>query len=108
MNKLLPSRAFIPHGLLYYFNTPDNLGDPELEGNIYEAVTCRKSRELSIFAERIATFQRLIMIREERKTPQADYPAPFNFTQPLDELPDFGNSVAGLDDIEVMVIGNKL
>jgi aldehyde:ferredoxin oxidoreductase len=59
------------------------VGDPDLEGNLYTAVTGRDAQELSVFAERIFNMQRCIRVREGHRIPQDDYPPDFNFTQPL-------------------------
>jgi aldehyde:ferredoxin oxidoreductase len=69
--------------LTYSFSTPDNLGDPDLESKLYQSATGRDGRELAISAERICDQQRLILLREGRKLPQADYPPDFNFSHPL-------------------------
>ena len=69
--------------ICYSFNSPDGVGDPELETRLFSAVTGVAGDELVGCAERICTQQRAILLREGRKIPEADYPLEFNFTQPL-------------------------
>jgi aldehyde:ferredoxin oxidoreductase len=69
--------------ITYSFSTPDGVGDPELEGKIFTAVTGIPASELNIYAERIFNMQRFIRVREGHKVPQDDYPPEFNFTEPL-------------------------
>jgi aldehyde:ferredoxin oxidoreductase len=67
----------------YSFNSPDGIGDPELEARLFSAVTGVAGEGLVACAERISNQQRAILLREGRKIPEADYPLEFNFTQPL-------------------------
>jgi aldehyde:ferredoxin oxidoreductase len=69
--------------ITYSLTTEDGIGDPELEGRIFHAVTGIDATELNTYAERIFNMQRLIMIREGHKVPEDDYPPEFNFTEPL-------------------------
>jgi aldehyde:ferredoxin oxidoreductase len=69
--------------ITYTYTTPDGVGDPELEGKIFEAVTGIPAAELKVFAERIFNMQRLIRVREGHRVPQDDFPPEFNFTEPL-------------------------
>jgi aldehyde:ferredoxin oxidoreductase len=69
--------------ICYSFNTPDGLGDPDLEAKLFTAVTGAASGDLAGYAERICNQQRAILLREGRKVPDDDYPLDFNFTQPL-------------------------
>jgi aldehyde:ferredoxin oxidoreductase len=69
--------------ITYSFSTPDGAGDPDLEGNIFNAVTGIPASELSTYAERIFNLQRLIRVREGHRVPEDDYPPEFNFTLPL-------------------------
>ena len=69
--------------LTYSFSSPDGLGDPHLEQKLYQAVTGREGVELEAGAERVCQQQRLILLKEGRKLPEADYPPEFNFTRPL-------------------------
>ncbi len=69
--------------ITYSLTTPDGVGDPELEGRIFSAVTGIPASELEPYAERIFNIQRLIRLREGHRIPQDDYPPEFNFTEPL-------------------------
>jgi aldehyde:ferredoxin oxidoreductase len=69
--------------ITYSYSTPDGLGDPELEGKIFTAVTGIPASELNIYAERIFNLQRLIRVREGHRVPEDDYPPDYNFTEPL-------------------------
>jgi len=69
--------------ITYSLSTPDGVGDPALEGEIFNAVTGIPAAELDIYAERIFNMQRLIRVREGHRVPQDDYPPDFNFTEPL-------------------------
>jgi aldehyde:ferredoxin oxidoreductase len=67
----------------YSLNTPNRIGDPSLEAKLFSAVTGLPEDRLQSAAERIFTQQRLILLREGRQVPQADYPPDYNFTEPL-------------------------
>ena len=67
----------------YSLTTPDHLGDPTLEAKLFTAVTGLPGEILESAAERIFQQQRLILLREGRQLPQADYPPEYNFTEPL-------------------------
>jgi aldehyde:ferredoxin oxidoreductase len=69
--------------ITYSLSAPDGVGDPFLEGHIFEAVTGIPFSELDAFAERIFNLQRFILMREGHKVPQDDYPPEHNFTEPL-------------------------
>jgi aldehyde:ferredoxin oxidoreductase len=69
--------------ITYSFNTPDHVGDPNLEAKIFKAVTGREEQELEHHAECIANLQRAILVREGRKIPESDFPKEYNFTEPL-------------------------
>lgn len=69
--------------ITYTYSTPDGVGDPDLEGKIFTAVTGIPAAELTTYAERIFNMQRLIRVREGHRIPQDDYPPDFNFTEPL-------------------------
>jgi len=69
--------------LIYSFSKPDPVGDPDLEYEIFNAVTGVSGDEIDRCTERVANVQRLIMIREGRKVPEDDYPPEINFTEPL-------------------------
>jgi aldehyde:ferredoxin oxidoreductase len=69
--------------LMYSFSKSDPVGDPNLESEIFTAVTGVSGDELDRYAERITNLQRMIMIREGRKVPEDDFPPDINFTVPL-------------------------
>lgn len=73
--------------ITYSFNSPDGVGDPELEAKFFSVVTGLNAEELVHFADRICIQQRAILLREGRKFPEDDYPLEFNFTQPLQTNP---------------------
>ncbi len=75
--------------ITYSLSKPDGVGDPFLEGHIFNAVTGIPAGELEIYAERIFNMQRFIRVREGHKVPRDDYPPEFNFTEP------FGSGVHG-------------
>jgi len=94
--------------ILYSFNTPDHVGDPDLEAKIFTAVTGVAGEELDRYAERICSLQRVILAREGRRAPEADFPAEFNFTEPLPAVPNFGTTVPGPGEEVVDVRGKIL
>jgi len=69
--------------ITYSLTSPDGVGDPDLEGNIFTAVTGIPASELGPFAERIFNMQRFIRVREGHRVPEDDFPPEFNFTEPL-------------------------
>jgi aldehyde:ferredoxin oxidoreductase len=69
--------------ITYSLTTPDFVGDPDLEGKIFHAVTGQDAEKLNTYAERIFNMQRLIRAREGHRIPQDDYPPEFNFTTPM-------------------------
>lgn len=69
--------------ITYSLTTEDGVGDPDLEGRIFNAVTGIPASELSKYAERIFNMQRVIMVGEGHKVPEDDCPPEFNFTEPL-------------------------
>jgi aldehyde:ferredoxin oxidoreductase len=71
--------------ITYSFSRFGPVGDPELEGKIFTAVTGQPAGELEDFGERIFNMQRLIRAREGLRIPEDDYPPEFNFTQPFDK-----------------------
>jgi aldehyde:ferredoxin oxidoreductase len=94
--------------ITYSFSTPDGLGDPELEGKIFEAVTGIAAGELDTYAERIFNIQRLIRVREGHRVPQDDYPPEYNFTEPIG-LSKHGKMIMpGPGAQPVDMTGNKL
>jgi aldehyde:ferredoxin oxidoreductase len=95
--------------ITYSLSTPDGIGDPALEGKIFEAVTGIPAVELETYAERIFNMQRLIRVREGHKVPRDDYPPEFNFTEPLG-LSNHGDRMImpGPGAKPVDMTGNKL
>jgi aldehyde:ferredoxin oxidoreductase len=69
--------------ITYSLSTPDHVGDPDLEAKIFQAVTGLSREELDRYAGRICNLQRAILLREGRKIPQDDFPADYNFSEPL-------------------------
>jgi aldehyde:ferredoxin oxidoreductase len=69
--------------ITYSLSAPDGVGDPLLEGHIFNAVTGLPADRLDVYAERIFNMQRLIRVREGHRVPQDDYPPEYNFTEPL-------------------------
>lgn len=92
----------------YSFNTPDHRGDPDIEAKLFSAVTGRSTEDLDMYGERAYNLHRLILLREGRKTPEADYPLDYNFTEPLQHSVAAGIMVPGPDDSAVDMAGNKL
>ncbi len=93
------------------FNTPDNLGDPNLESRIFSTVTGIDKDEagLNFYGERIFNLQRAILIREGWQAKVSDAPAEFNFTTPI--ISEFVNPnvlVPGPDEEPVSIKGNVL
>jgi len=93
--KIIQNRTYIRESLglcdftypiLYSFNTPDHVGDPDLEAKIFTAVTGVAGEELDQYGERICNLQRAILVREGRKVPETDYPPEYNFTEPLQAI----------------------
>ncbi len=64
------------------WHTPNHVGDPDLGAKIFTAVTGLSGEALDHGAERICNLQRLVLLREGRPAPEADYPPEFNFTEP--------------------------
>ena len=94
--------------ILYSFNTPDRVGDPELIGNIFEAVTGLSKDTLDLYAERLYNVQRIILLREGRLIPEADYPFEYNFTEPLAGKPGEPLLVVGPNGEPRDMTGNTL
>jgi aldehyde:ferredoxin oxidoreductase len=69
--------------ITYSLNTPDHLGDPDLEGKLFSAVTGISYDKFERYAETIFNLQRAILLREGREVPQSDFPPEFNFTEPI-------------------------
>jgi aldehyde:ferredoxin oxidoreductase len=69
--------------VIYSFDTPDHVGNPDLEANLFSAVTGIDARKISFCAERIFNTQRAILVREGWDVSKTDFPPEFNFTEPL-------------------------
>lgn len=70
------------------WNTVDHIGDSTLESQIFSAVTGIEIDEKGLlsYGERIFNLQRAIMLREGAVPVKDDFPAEFNFTDPIDEV----------------------
>jgi len=94
--------------ITYSLSTPDRVGDPDLEAKIFTAVTGLSGEEVGRCAERVYTLQRLILLREGRKVPEADYPPDYFFTEPLEARGHEPVMVPGPGDTAVDMTGNRL
>lgn len=74
--------------LMVSWNTPDNVGDPELESRVFTAVTGLDMDEAGLrrFGERIFNLQRLILLREGRRPVADDTLEEFNFQDPVQSV----------------------
>jgi len=74
--------------LMVSWNTPDNLGDPTLESQIFTAVSGIETdeTELNQYGERIFNLQRSILLREGRRAKIDDVPEEFNFVDPVETV----------------------
>jgi aldehyde:ferredoxin oxidoreductase len=86
--------------ITYSFNTPDHVGDPDIEAKLLTAVTDIDGAELDRYGERVFNLQRAILLREGRKVPEADFPPEYNFTEPLP-------AIAHFEDMAVLGPGGK-
>jgi aldehyde:ferredoxin oxidoreductase len=70
------------------WNTPDHVGDPTMESRIFHAATGIEIDEagLNKYGERIFNLQRAILLREGLQPEKDDFPAEFNFTNPVKEI----------------------
>ncbi len=95
--------------IMYSFNTPDHVGDPNLEARIFSAVTGISGEKFGQYAETNFNMQRAIMLREGHQPPQADFPVEYNFTDPL-QKDHFGRPVMvpGRGDKPVDATGKTL
>jgi aldehyde:ferredoxin oxidoreductase len=95
--------------ITYSFNTPDHVGDPDLEAKIFTAVTGIAGEELDRYGERIFNLQRAILLREGRRVPEADFPPEYNFTERLKAIPNFEEmTVVGPGGKAVSAVGRVL
>jgi aldehyde:ferredoxin oxidoreductase len=115
--KTIQNRTYIKESLglcdwaypiSYSFNTPDHFGDPEIEAKLFTAVTGISADVFEDIGERIYNLQRLILLREGRQTPEADYPLDYNFDEPLEVMVGTGIMVPGPGDTAVNTKGHKL
>jgi aldehyde:ferredoxin oxidoreductase len=74
--------------MMVSWNTPDRVGDSDLERRIFSAVTGIETDEtgLNRFGERIFNLQRGILLREGRHPKQDDVLEEFNFTDPVETV----------------------
>ena len=74
--------------IMVSWNTPDHVGDPELESRIFSAVTGIETDEagLNQYGERIFNLQRGILLREGLRSKEDDVPEEFNFTVPVETV----------------------
>lgn len=72
--------------MMFSFNTPDHVGDSTLESKLFSAATGIDTDEagLHLYGERIFNLQRGILLREGWHAKEADVPAEFNFTMPVE------------------------
>ncbi len=72
----------------YVLNSPDHVGDPSLESQIYSAITGREMTEDELYrvGERILNLQRSILLREGRLGRQDDTIPETCYTIPLSNL----------------------
>jgi aldehyde:ferredoxin oxidoreductase len=70
------------------WNTPDHVGDPTLESQIFSAVTGIETDEtgLNRYGERIFNLQRGVLLREGRRPIADDVLKEFNFTDPVESV----------------------
>ncbi|OGP54389.1 MAG: hypothetical protein A2Y65_09350 [Deltaproteobacteria bacterium RBG_13_52_11] len=94
--------------ITYSFNTPDHVGDPDLEAKIFTAVTGIAGEEVDRCGERVCNLQRAILVREGRRVPEADFPPEYNFTEPLQAIPHFPAMVVPGPDEEIVDIKGKI
>ncbi len=90
----------------YSYNTPDHIGDPGLEAQVFAAVTGLESRGIEKYGDVICNLQRMILLREGRKVPRDDCPPEFNFTDPFNPPGPF--MVPGPDNETVNATGKIL
>jgi aldehyde:ferredoxin oxidoreductase len=94
--------------ITYSFDTPDHVGDPDLEAKLFTAVTGVAGEEVDRCGERISNLQRAILVREGRNVPEDDFPPEYNFTEPLEAIPHFPAMVVPGPDDEIVDIKGKV
>ena len=116
--KIIQDRTYLKDSLglcdfawpiMYSFNTANHVGDPNLEKQIFTAVTGIPGDKLERYADAVFNLQRAILLKEGRQTPGADYPPEYNFTEPL-QVDHFGRPliIPGGDREVVNAIGKVL
>jgi len=90
-------------------NTPDHVGDPNLEARLFSAVTGLPCEVIDEYGERIFTIQRAILAREGWQGVVSDSIPEYNFTEPL-QTNKLGSRalVPGFGDEPVSVQGKIL
>jgi aldehyde:ferredoxin oxidoreductase len=94
--------------ITYSFDTPNHVGDPDLEARLFTAVTGIAGEEVDRCGERISNLQRAILVREVRNVPEDDFPPEYNFTEPLQGIPHFPAMVVPGPDEEIVDIKGKV
>lgn len=74
--------------LMVSWHTPDHVGDPALESQVFTAVTGVETDEVELnrYGERIFNLQRAVLLREGWRPKLDDVPAAFNFEDPVDTV----------------------
>lgn len=74
--------------LMVSWNTPDHVGDPTLESQIFSAVTGIETDEIRLnqYGERIFNLQRGVLLREGWRPRLDDVPEAFNFIDPVETV----------------------
>lgn len=74
--------------LMVSWNTPDRVGDPTLESQIYSAVTGIETDEIGLnqYGERIFNLQRAVLLREGWRPKLDDVPEEFNYNDPVETV----------------------
>ena len=78
---------------LFSYNTADHVGDPDLETKVFSAVTGIKDKDLNDYGEAICNLQRLILLREGREIPTADFPPDYCFTEAFISRPGLHENI---------------
>ena len=97
--------------LMVSWHTPDQIGDPTLEAQLFSAATGVEVDEqgLNLYGERIFNLQRAVLLREGWQPITDDQPAEFNFEDPVKTV--FMNPeviIPGPDDEMICLQGNTL
>jgi aldehyde:ferredoxin oxidoreductase len=94
--------------IIYSLNTPDHVGDPDLESRLFSAVTGISGEEIETYAGRVFDLQRAILLREGRKVLAADFPPESFFTEGPEQPQGRPWLVPGPDDEAVNAAGKAL